>query len=118
MRSIYLPGLLFLCQAAGAIGLDLPQESRVPGGLFILPIDAPAELKPTVLYEGSRALVVRDDNRWVAIVGLPLSTKPGTAEVLLQAGVQPGKPVKFEVGPKEYASQSLTVAPSQVNLSK
>lgn len=118
MRARYSLVLLFLCGTVGADTLQLPQESRVPGGIFVLPIEAPAELRPTVLFEGSRALVVRDGNHWVTVVGIPLSTRPGPAEVLLQAGVEPGKLVKFEVGSKEYASQSLKVAPSQVNLSK
>jgi murein DD-endopeptidase MepM/ murein hydrolase activator NlpD len=117
MHSFPVLALLTVCSGLANAAV-LPQESRVPGGIFILPIDAPPDLRPTVLFDGKRALVVRDDNRWVGIVGIPLSLPPGPAEVLLQKGVDPGKPVKFEVSSKEYESQRLKVAPGQVNLSK
>src|SRR5882672_915934 len=118
MRTLPILALLSICNMTEADTPALPQESRVPGGVFILPVDAPAELRPTVLFDGNRALVLRDGERWLAIVGIPLSAKPGDAQVLVQAGVQPGKPVKFEIAGKEYVTQRLKVAPGQVNLSK
>lgn len=110
--------LLALCGAADASASVLPHESRVPGGIFILPIDAPAELRPTVLFNGDRAVVLRDDGQWKAIVGLPLSAVAGPAEVLVQTSDGPGTPVAFEIGSKEYSSQRLKVKPGQVNLAK
>jgi len=109
---------LALSATALADAVELPRESRVPGGVFMMTVEAPADLRPTVLFEGHRTLVVRADGQWRAIVGLPLSAAIGQAEVLVQAGVQPGKPVTFEIGPKEYESQHLKVKPGQVNLSK
>ena len=115
MNSLFF-ALLALCGAAEAGAL--PQESRVPGGIFVLPVDAPAELRPTVLFQGDRTVVVRDDGQWKAIVGLPLTAVAGRAELLVQAGAAPGEPVAFEIGAKEYSSQRLKVKPSQVNLAK
>jgi murein DD-endopeptidase MepM/ murein hydrolase activator NlpD len=63
-------------------------------------------------------VVVRNDGRWNAIVGLPLTAVAGRAEVLVQAGVASGTPVAFEIGAKEYSSQRLKVKPGQVNLAK
>jgi murein DD-endopeptidase MepM/ murein hydrolase activator NlpD len=96
---------------------ELPQQSLVPGGVLMLPIEAPAELQPTVLYEGNRALVLRVEGHWVAFVGIPLSATPGRSEVLVQAGIEPGKPVPFEIAGKEYDAQHLKVKSGQVNLS-
>jgi len=118
MRTLFLLALPAFCGASYAQTLALPHESRVPGGVFMLSVDAPADLRPTVLFEGHRTLIVRVDGQWRAIVGLPLSAPVGRTEVLVQAGVQPGKPVAFEIGPKEYESQHLKVKPGQVNLSK
>src|SRR5215217_1822319 len=115
MNSL-LFSLLALCGAAEAGAL--PQESRVPGGIFVLAIDAPAELRPTVLFQGDRAVVVRNDGQWKAIVGLPLSAVAGRAEVLVQTDATLGRPVAFEIGAKQYSSQRLKVKPSQVNLAK
>jgi murein DD-endopeptidase MepM/ murein hydrolase activator NlpD len=42
----------------------------------------------------------------------------GTNEVIVQAGTAPGRKVPFEIGPKEYQTQSLKVKPGQVNLSR
>ena len=118
MRLQLLLALLSFCSAVEADAPSLPQESRVPGGVLILPIEAPAELRPSVLFDGNRALTLRDGDRWLAVVGIPLSAAPGEAQVLVQAGVAPGKPVKFEIVNKEYTSQRLKVTPGQVNLSK
>lgn len=101
-----------------AADFGLPKESRVPGGILILPIDAPAELEPTVLFDGRRTLVVRADDQWRAVVGLPLSAKVGKNEVLVQAGTAPGRKVEFEIADKTYATQSLKVKPGQVDLSR
>lgn len=118
MRTLYVLLVLPFCRSAAGDTLELPQESRVPGGIYALAIEAPPELRPTVLFDGNRALVLRAKDQWLAIVGIPLSTSPGPAEVLLQAGVERARPVRFEISGKEYASQHLKVAPGQVNLSK
>lgn len=110
--------LAFSITAALAGNSILPQQSLVPGGILILPIEAPAELKPTVLFDGRKALVLRVGNEWRAVVGLPLSAKVGPNEVIVQAGTEPGRKVPFEIADKAYATQSLKVKPGQVDLSK
>jgi murein DD-endopeptidase MepM/ murein hydrolase activator NlpD len=97
--------------------LELPQSSLVPGGIFLAPIDGPANRTPVVTYDGKRAMVLRSDNRWVAIVGLPLATTPGHASIQVQTGDAPEAPVEFDVADKQYSVQSLKVAPGKVNLS-
>ena len=106
------------CLSSHAEEIPLPKENLVPGGILILPIEAPAELKPTVLYEGNRAMVVRTGDTWKAVVGLPLSAPLGRNEVLVQAGTEPGRRVEFQIQAKEYQTQNLTVKPGMVNLSK
>ena len=118
MRTLLFLTLFSFCGTAVTSSPELPKESRVPGGIFTLPIDAPPDLRPTVLFQGSRTLVVRNGDRWLAIVGIPLSAVAGRTEVLVQAGVEPGIPVGFDIAGKEYESQYLKVAPGQVNLSK
>src|SRR5687767_910912 len=118
MRTLLFLTLFPFCGTALTSLPELPKESRVPGGIFTLPIDAPPDLRPTVLFQGSRTLVVRNGDRWLAVVGIPLSAVAGRTEVLVQAGVEPGIPVAFDIAGKEYESQHLKVAPGQVNLSK
>jgi murein DD-endopeptidase MepM/ murein hydrolase activator NlpD len=119
MRPSPLLALLASCGICHAEDLSLlPKESRVPGGILILPIDAPPDLKPTVLYDGNKALVVRDGGKWKAIVGRPLSAPVGEAEVIVQAGTEAGKKVPFAIAAKKYEEQRLTVKPGMVDLSR
>jgi murein DD-endopeptidase MepM/ murein hydrolase activator NlpD len=103
--------------AAAKPTFELPQASLVPGGIFIAPVDGPANRPPVVTYDGKRAMVLRSEERWVAVVGLPLAITPGHADVLVQSGDAPEVPVGFDVMDKQYSVQSLKVAPGKVDLS-
>jgi murein DD-endopeptidase MepM/ murein hydrolase activator NlpD len=95
----------------------LPRTASVPGGVVILPIDAPADVEPVVTFDDARTLVLRDADRWLAVVGIPLGTSPGRAQLVVRQG-DATTHVGFDVAAKEYAVQKLTVPPGQVNLSK
>jgi Peptidase family M23/Peptidase family M23 N-terminal domain len=98
--------------------LELPQASLVPGGVFITPLDSPSDRAPVVTYDGKRAMVLRSsDNRWIAVVGLPLAITPGHTSVLVQSGDTAETPIGFDVVDKQYSVQSLKVAPGKVDLS-
>jgi murein DD-endopeptidase MepM/ murein hydrolase activator NlpD len=62
-------------------------------------------------------MVLRADKKWLAIVGLPLSTAPGHENVQVQTSDTAQSPIEFAVVNKQYATQSLKVAPSKVDLS-
>jgi murein DD-endopeptidase MepM/ murein hydrolase activator NlpD len=96
----------------------LPQASLVPGGVLVLPIDGAATHAPVVTLDGQRAMVLRSGGKWVAVVGLPLSEKPGHATVVVRDGALGEKSVGFDLTDKQYVTQSLKVAPSKVDLSK
>jgi murein DD-endopeptidase MepM/ murein hydrolase activator NlpD len=97
----------------------LPQPSLVPGGIFILPIESASTQAPIVTLDGQRAMVLRANAaHWVAVVGLPLSEKPGHLKVLVRDGAAPEKTVGFDITDKHYVTQSLKVAPGKVDLSK
>jgi len=87
---------------------DLPRESRVPGGIALVEIPGTSDLPPTVLIDARRAAVIRHENRWLAIVGIPLSTKPGPLKLRVTTGAK-SVDVPFEVTDKLYRTQSLTI---------
>lgn len=99
-----------------ALGFDLPQENAVPGGVKIIRLDATGPAMPYVDTDGHRALVVQDGASWVAVVGIPLSAPLGMRQVIVR-GTNGRQEVEFPVGQKQYATQTLKVAPALVNLS-
>jgi murein DD-endopeptidase MepM/ murein hydrolase activator NlpD len=103
-------------KAAPAPDVDLPHENAVPGGVKILRLDSGGTAPPYVETEGHRALVVQEAEAWVAVIGIPLSAPLGMRQVIVR-GINGRQEVEFPVGTKQYATQSLKVAPRQVNLS-
>jgi murein DD-endopeptidase MepM/ murein hydrolase activator NlpD len=124
MRQPYLAARVIAAIAVICVGRlagaapELPQMSIVPGGVLSVRLDAPETPVPVVTFDGNRTLVLKDAQGWLAIVGLPLSAAPGTASVLLHSGDAPEERIQFQIANKEYATQSLKVAPGKVNLSK
>ena len=114
IRIASLALMLMLSHSVRA--LTLPQESAVPGGVAIVPLAVGTDSAPVAQAQGHRVLVTQRDGQWVAVVGIPLSAEPGRALVAVQSPAS--KLVGFEVGPKAYATQSLKVAPRQVNPSR
>ena len=109
---------LLLCAApALSRAYPLPQESAVPGGVKILKLDVRSNSMPYVDVDGRRALVVQEGSSWIAIIGIPLSASLAPQQVIVRSG-DARQEIQFRIGDKQYASQSLKVAPGQVNLSK
>jgi len=119
IRRISLAALITASIAsAHAAAMELPTQSLVPGGVLILPVEGTPDRAPVVTFEGKRTMVLRSEDRWLAVVGIPLSASPGHASVLVESGERPATPVGFEITAKQYAVQSLKVAPGKVELSK
>jgi murein DD-endopeptidase MepM/ murein hydrolase activator NlpD len=100
-----------------ALSFALPREAAVPGGVKIIPLNVPAEPMPYVDVAGSRALVVKEGENWIAVVGIPLSAPLAAEQVIVRSSAG-RQEIEFTVGDKHYASQALKVAPAQVNLSR
>lgn len=112
------PGMLAAALLSAALApTALPRTSAVPGGVVTLPIDAPADARPVATLDGARAMVLRDGDQWLAVVGIPLDTKPGRQELVVGYGGATGR-LSFDVAAKQYEVQKLKVPPGQVDLSK
>jgi murein DD-endopeptidase MepM/ murein hydrolase activator NlpD len=104
--------LLALCassavQAQGYISRKL--NAPVPGGVAVVALGA-APQAPEVTFGDRRVMVLRDsDDQWIAVVGVPLSTKPGNHDIRVK-GVGA---VKFAVGDKQYKAQHITLKNKQ-----
>jgi murein DD-endopeptidase MepM/ murein hydrolase activator NlpD len=107
---------LFVLSPRPAASMELPLESAVPGGLKLVRLDSGGDTPPYVESDGHRALVVQEGASWIAVVGIPLAAPLGPRAVTVR-GTGGAEKIDFTVGEKRYASQSLKVAPRQVNLS-
>jgi murein DD-endopeptidase MepM/ murein hydrolase activator NlpD len=97
--------LLFASFAASAA--VLPKESRVPGGIALVPVPG-GETAPTVIFDAHRVAVVRRDDQWVAVVGIPLAQKPGELKIKVSTP-QGTTEVPFRITDKKYRTQYLTI---------
>ncbi|KFX69831.1 peptidase M23 [Pseudomonas taeanensis MS-3] len=95
----------------------------VPGGVAVIDL-GPAVSAPRAHYQDKPVLVIHEDaKRWIAIVGLPLSTKPGTQQITLQ-NHNGRQTLGFEVGSKHYQEQRISIKnkqqvnPNQANLKR
>lgn len=82
-------------------------DKPVPGGTASVLVGqgGPA---PEVRYDGNRVMVLDDGGKWIAVVGVALTAKPGRASV----DVRDGKGVRqvgFTIGEKNYEAQHITL---------
>lgn len=107
--------LLLLCQSTFAF--LFPREERVPGGVAHIPLFISSGKEPRVLFDKRRVMVKYYEDTWIAVVGLPLSIKPGRHSVLM---VSPKRHrYYFSVQPKRYGKQDIRIRDmSKVQLSK
>ncbi len=117
LARLVLSGMLCATQAYAAESFIAPRNSPVPGGVVTFKLAGAPDEVPKVAFQDRQVLVVRQNDMWLAIVGLGLSIAPGDYHISV---MQPGgaeQKLPFKVTSKEYAVQQLKVAPGQVNLS-
>lgn len=115
LSALTLAAVCTACGAGTAAAMSLPRASLVPGGVALVAVPGPAAAgagAPAVSYEGHRVMVVRDAQRWLAIVGIALDAQAGPASIQIAT-----QTLQFQVAPKQYEEQRLTVPASQVDLS-
>jgi len=94
-----------------------PRAASVPGGVALVKLGPGAE-PPRARFMDERVLIMRDAAQWLALIGIPLDAKPGSAFSLVVE--RPGRDLEtlaVDIRPKRYATQRLTVKPGQVELS-
>jgi murein DD-endopeptidase MepM/ murein hydrolase activator NlpD len=81
----------------------------VPGGVAVVDLGT-GETAPNVRYQNKPVLVIKEDQqRWIAIVGIPLSVKPGTQQI----SVNGSQTLSFQVGSKHYVEQRIAIKNQQ-----
>jgi murein DD-endopeptidase MepM/ murein hydrolase activator NlpD len=103
--------------APGAADDVFPRDSRVPGGVARLSL-GPGPARPDArTVDGVPLLVLGDAREWTALIGIPLAVEPGAAHVDVRGSDGSARPLGYDIVPKRYTEQRLTVAPGTVDLS-
>jgi biotin carboxyl carrier protein len=104
--------MLLTCTTAHSF--SLPKESRVPGGVATITLPN-SEQAPQVKYGNYRVTVIRDQNKWLAVVGIPLAAAPGQ-QILQVNSDGKNSELHFTIKDKQYRTEKVTVTnPRQVN---
>ncbi len=106
--------LFWLTSAANAI----PEHAPRPGGTAVLAIGENSDSRPIVMFDDKRVLVLRRENEWVAVIGIPLNQSIGTAKAIVRIVDQEPSTLTFEVKHHAYREQHLTVAKAYVDLTE
>ncbi len=106
-RASLLAALLLLIWAS----VFATEQSPRPGGIAIVEIGNSNEAAPTASFNDKPVLVMRRDDGWVAVVGIPLDTETGS--LTIRSG---GEEIPIQISDHAYREQRLTVAPSYVTL--
>lgn len=107
--------LFCLTSAANAI----PEHAPRPGGTAVIAIAAAnSDAAPIVMFDDKRVLVLRREDEWVAVIGIPLTQSIGPAKAIVRIVDQESSTITFEVKPYAYREQHLTVARAYVDLTE
>ena len=98
--SIFVLPVFTLCLASFAYSKLPIKENQIPGGIAI--IEIPSKIESATFNE-KEVLIVNDDNKSKALVGISLATKPGTHSLLLSNGSR----ISFKVSSFAYPEQRI-----------
>jgi murein DD-endopeptidase MepM/ murein hydrolase activator NlpD len=115
--------VVLLSAPVSAAAVSLPRPDPVPGGVALVPLEVDMAQPPQVRYEGRILMVVRQQGEWIAVAGIPLTTRPGVQILAVRSGSQSTQRT-FTVRDKPYAESHITlqnprmVHPAQADLKR
>lgn len=100
--------ILLLFVLLAGVATAAPAHSPWPGGIGVIRLYG--EAQPVVTFDDKRALIIRSERGWNAVIGIPLEVAaPGT---LLATVAVPGRDpyeVLLNIRPNDYEEQRLNV---------
>lgn len=110
IKSVVLFCLLCFSFTVSAL---LPEEEKVPGGIAVIKLPKKYNqhnTPPSVYFQNEKVAVLKNgknaDGDWYAIVGIPLTLKPGIATIEARQDKLRDS-ISFEVGDKAYHEEKL-----------
>ena len=99
--------LLPVLFSAAATAAPLPHAEPVPGGVAIVPLGPDSGKMPRATFNGDRVIVLKDERKWLAVVGIPLEARPGAYSIKIEGSKH--RDLSFSVHDKQYAVQRVTI---------
>ena len=91
-----------------AFSSTLPKQLPVPGGIVNIELGSVATPAPEVRFQDKRVLILENDHKWVAVVGIPLKSKAGLHSIQVKLGEKTTE-LGFDIVDKEYPAQYITI---------
>lgn len=85
-----------------------PEVSPVPGGIAVVNLGADFKHPDKVRFQKQRVMVRKLKQQWQAIVGLPLTLKPGTYKISIESK-RATHYINFRVRDKKYKTTHITI---------
>ena len=103
----FISALFLLCLTLNANAADSYitrlLNKPVPGGVAVIELGTGAQA-PKASFQGKPVMVIKEQDTWRAIVGIPLTVKPGIQQITTG-----GHELNFSVGTKKYPEQRITL---------
>ena len=116
-RLVRIFATVLCCVALPAFALV--EQAPRPGGIAVVRVaEAQTDPAPNVFFNAKKSLMLRLDDMWAAIIGIPLDQAIGMAEVTVRFADGRHWTVGFEVKPHTYREQHLTVEKNYVDLTE
>jgi hypothetical protein len=100
--------LVLAAFVAPVFAQTLPRADQVPGGVALVDLGPASAPRPTARFQGEPIMIVKHTDRWTAVVGLPLSLKPGDHDLDVQSSGQKVA-ATFAVAAKQYPAQHIRI---------
>ncbi len=100
-----------------SLAFAIVEQTPRPGGIAVVRVaEANSDPAPVVMFNDKRVLVLRFENMWAAMIGIPLNQAIGMTEAMVRFSDGRHWTIGFEVKPYAYREQHLTVSKGYVDL--
>src|SRR3569623_3853256 len=105
----YLALALLLVFSPSLFAAALPKDAAVPGGVAVIALEHSTGAAPRAYFNKHRVMVIRDNDMWYAVVGLPPDSALGEHVITIRNGDGAETTQRIAVRDKRYKKQRLTI---------
>ncbi len=100
--------LLFIFYSSFIWANKLPEQLAVPGGINKIMLPEMSQVAPKAFFNNNRVAIIKEKTHWIALVGIPLSSKPGKQKITVNT-LHHSYQLSFNIADKDYPAQHLTI---------